>query len=83
MPLLPPFSVLFLLLTFTDVLSGYVYDNEFKEELLVKPLPSGHVYSHFEFTTTWATPGIQESVAQYTDFGKEICLCINGFRRIL
>ncbi|XP_047499729.1 GPI transamidase component PIG-T-like [Penaeus chinensis] len=65
---LPPLSVLFLLLTFIDVLSGYVYDNEFKEELLVKPLPSGHVYSHFEFTTTWATPGIQESVEQYTDF---------------
>ena len=23
------------------------------EELLIKPLPSGHVYNHFQFTTVW------------------------------
>ena len=25
----------------------------FSEELLIKPLPTGHVYSHFQFTTKW------------------------------
>ncbi|KAG7169705.1 GPI transamidase component PIG-T-like, partial [Homarus americanus] len=34
-------------------------DNTFTEELLIRPLSTGHVYSHFEFTTTWATPGIK------------------------
>ena len=25
----------------------------FSEELLIKPLPTGHVYSFFQFTTKW------------------------------
>jgi phosphatidylinositol glycan class T len=25
----------------------------FDEELLLKPLPSGHVYAYFQFTTIW------------------------------
>jgi hypothetical protein len=25
----------------------------FDEELLLKPLPSGHVYAYFQFTTLW------------------------------
>ena len=25
----------------------------FHEELLLKPLPTGHVYAHFQFTTVW------------------------------
>jgi len=30
----------------------------FFEELYLKHLPSGHVYAHFQFTTTWNTsPG--------------------------
>ena len=28
-------------------------NDEFHEELLVKPLASGHVYTHFQFTTKW------------------------------
>lgn len=28
----------------------------FNEELLIKPLPSGHVYAHFQFTTRLETP---------------------------
>uniref|UniRef100_A0A1B6C6L0 GPI transamidase component PIG-T n=1 Tax=Clastoptera arizonana TaxID=38151 RepID=A0A1B6C6L0_9HEMI len=29
--------------------------DSFHEELLLKPLPSGHVYSYFQFTTLWKT----------------------------
>jgi phosphatidylinositol glycan class T len=25
----------------------------FDEELLLKPLPSGHIYAYFQFTTVW------------------------------
>ncbi|XP_064640505.1 GPI transamidase component PIG-T-like [Lineus longissimus] len=28
-------------------------DEQFHEELLIKPLPNGHIYTHFQFTTTW------------------------------
>lgn len=27
----------------------------FDEELMLKVLPSGHVYAHFQFTTLWQT----------------------------
>ena len=27
----------------------------FHEELYLKHLPSGHIYAHFQFTTTWNT----------------------------
>ncbi|XP_015516301.2 GPI transamidase component PIG-T [Neodiprion lecontei] len=30
-------------------------DDAFNEELMLKPLPSGHVYAHFQFTTLWRT----------------------------
>lgn len=30
-------------------------EDHFYEELLLKPLPSGHVYSYFQFTTVWNT----------------------------
>ena len=28
-------------------------EDAFHEELFIKPLPTGHVYTHFQFTTTW------------------------------
>ncbi len=28
-------------------------EDSFQEELFIKPLSSGHVYAHFQFTTTW------------------------------
>jgi len=36
----------------------YIYGFEqprdsFHEELFIKNLPSGHVYTHFQFSTTW------------------------------
>ena len=27
----------------------------FDEELMLKPLPNGHVYAYFQFTTLWET----------------------------
>lgn len=27
----------------------------FDEELMLKPLPSNHVYAYFQFTTVWET----------------------------
>jgi len=30
--------------------------DEFHEELLLRPLPSGHVHAHFQFVTTWHVP---------------------------
>lgn len=30
--------------------------DSFHEELLLKPLPSGHVYAYFQFTTLWDVP---------------------------
>lgn len=49
-------------LKFLFVLSIKVYlvrsvmsSDRFHEELYLKPLPSGHVYSYFQFTTVWNT----------------------------
>ena len=30
--------------------------DEFREELLLRPLPSGHLHAHFQFVTTWHVP---------------------------
>ena len=30
-----------------------LHDDAFHEELFIKPLPTGHIYTHFQFTTTW------------------------------
>ncbi|XP_053653488.1 GPI transamidase component PIG-T isoform X2 [Cherax quadricarinatus] len=50
------------------VVTGRCRDDTFTEELLIRPLTSGHIYSHFEFTTTWTTPEITRSIDQYRDF---------------
>ena len=34
-------------------LAGALGEDSLREELFIRPLPSGHVYSHFQFTTTW------------------------------
>lgn len=45
-------------------------DNRFTEELLLRPLASGHIHSHFEFTTTWYSPEVSEAIQHYRDFGE-------------
>lgn len=56
------FVILYLQLVFSfpSVLSINNPD-EFHEELLVKPLASGHVYSYFQFTTLWRKPNLQNT----------------------
>jgi len=46
------FSLLFFLESVSSVTSTQQKDY-FDEELLLKPLPSGHVYAYFQFTTLW------------------------------
>lgn len=29
------------------------YKDNYNEELLIKQLPTGHIYSYFQFTTKW------------------------------
>lgn len=52
--------ILQLFFSFSSVLSLNNRD-EFHEELLVKPLASGHVYSYFQFTTLWRKPQNQNT----------------------
>lgn len=44
--------IVFLFVLLSCVHYGFC-DDEFTEELFIKPLPTGHVYSYFQFTTTW------------------------------
>ncbi|KAI5704721.1 hypothetical protein M8J76_010520 [Diaphorina citri] len=37
--------------------SGYKHKDSFHEELFIKPLLSGHIYSYFQFTTLWEIDG--------------------------
>lgn len=46
-------------------------NNRFTEELLLRPLASGHIHSHFEFTTTWYSPEVSEAIQHYRDFGEQ------------
>lgn len=32
---------------------GRNFSDTFNEELVLKPLPNGYIFSHFQFTTTW------------------------------
>ena len=41
-------------------------NDAFHEELYLKHLPSGHVYAHFQFTTTWKTSLEDENACMFT-----------------
>lgn len=43
-------AVICLLLNFYDL---NAYPDKFNEELFIKALHSGHVYTYFQFTTEW------------------------------
>lgn len=49
----PAFIIFFTIFTLS---SGFVLEDKFEEELYLKPLPSGHIYSTFQFTTIWNVP---------------------------
>ena len=42
-----------MILYFCIDLTNSIVNDDFKEELLIKPLSSGHTYFHFQFTTLW------------------------------
>ena len=44
------FSLLFLI-GFLNIVNAA--SETFSEELFIKPLPTGHLYSYFQFTTKW------------------------------
>lgn len=48
------FTILFQLIFSVNTFSN-LYSDSFHEELLIKRLSSGHVYSYFQFTTLWNT----------------------------
>ncbi|KAB7506120.1 GPI transamidase component PIG-T [Armadillidium nasatum] len=63
------FNIIFVVNCFQLIIGSVEdYNNAFSEELLIRPLPSGHVYSHFEFTTLWTNKRIKESILNYKDF---------------
>ncbi|XP_011301935.1 GPI transamidase component PIG-T [Fopius arisanus] len=45
--------VLFVIVLINLGTSRAIYNDSFDEELLLKPLASGHVYAYFQFTTLW------------------------------
>ncbi|CAH1780479.1 unnamed protein product, partial [Owenia fusiformis] len=47
------FTNLFRFLIFCIILPSLKANDAFNEELLVKPLHNGYIYTHFQFTTTW------------------------------
>ncbi|XP_013389668.1 GPI transamidase component PIG-T [Lingula anatina] len=49
----PMIMRLFFAGSFLSLISGVHVADVFNEELLIKPLDSGHVYAHFQFTTKW------------------------------
>lgn len=56
------FSILF------SACSSFLLEDHFEEELYLKPLPSGHIYSNFQFTTIWNVPFEAES-CELNDLG--------------
>lgn len=48
-------KVLFLISIEVCLVRSLIINDKFHEELYMKPLPSGHVYSYFQFTTVWNT----------------------------
>lgn len=36
-----------------SLLASVNADDEYHEELVLKPLATGHLYAHFQFTTNW------------------------------
>lgn len=46
-------KLLFLLILITQILNSSQNNDNFNEELFIKPLQSGHVNTYFQFTTKW------------------------------
>ncbi|XP_070575719.1 GPI transamidase component PIG-T-like [Ptychodera flava] len=69
---------MFLFLSLTD--QAHASQDNFAEELFIKPLPSGHIYSHFQFTTTWNVDiQDQSAFSHYNLFPKSLGQIISKY----
>ncbi|XP_033626120.1 GPI transamidase component PIG-T-like [Asterias rubens] len=59
-------------------LAGAVGEDSFQEELYFKPLSSGHVYAHFQFTTTWNV-SLKDEMSHYNLFPKTLGQVISKY----
>lgn len=60
-------KVFFSLLSIFSVLCGFsLSDDDFTEELLLRPLESGHLYSYFQFTTKWNVDPTSQSSCKWS-----------------
>ncbi|XP_033101551.1 GPI transamidase component PIG-T-like [Anneissia japonica] len=58
----------------------YSFEDVLNEELLIKPLPSGNVYAHFQFTTKWDIDILrEEKLLHYNLFPKTLGQVINKY----
>lgn len=46
-------KLLFAVIIFTIINKSAQFQDEFHEELFLKPLPTGHINSFFQFSTEW------------------------------
>lgn len=68
------FFFVFLLLLFWRFFTCVDDQNTFLEELVIKPLAVGKVYSHFQFTNRWT---VNETLADACKQHPLVCLCVS------
>jgi len=59
-------TIVLVICTITCRGAEYDYKDSFSEELFIKPLPTGHLYSYFQFTTKWDV-NPEETKCKYFD----------------
>ncbi|KAK4010532.1 GPI transamidase component PIG-T isoform X1 [Daphnia magna] len=63
-------SLLIIVLSFVEIV--FATSESFSEELLIKPLPTGHVYSFFQFTTKWDVDPEETKLRHYNLFPRSV-----------
>jgi hypothetical protein len=66
-------KIFLIFVTFTTFSHVRSNDEQFHEELLIKTLPNGHIYTHFQFTTTWDIDIENESSCKFCLFCRSFC----------
>nr|SVE91062.1 EOG090X043F [Daphnia sinensis] len=64
------FLLLFVVLSCVETVLAT--SESFSEELLIKPLPTGHVYSFFQFTTKWDVDPEETKLRHYNLFPRSV-----------
>ena len=47
-------------------------EDTFHEELIIRPLPTGHVYAHFQFTTVWRVDVEDPKACKLQNFSRKV-----------